>query len=54
MLDIVLDYDMGSDLKEMQTITAQDIRTFVDARDFYLGNRSGKAFRWMDELEGVF
>lgn len=33
MLEIVLAYGMESDRKDMQTVTAQDVKTFTEARD---------------------
>jgi uncharacterized protein YfcZ (UPF0381/DUF406 family) len=51
MLEIVLDYDMESDLQEMQTITAQDIKTFTEARDCLV--HQAEPFHLREQLEAV-
>jgi len=51
MLEIVLDYDMESDLQEMQTITAQDIKTFTEARDCLV--YQAEPFHLREQLEAV-
>jgi uncharacterized protein YfcZ (UPF0381/DUF406 family) len=51
MLEIVLDYDMESALQEMQTITAQDIKTFTEARDCLV--HQAEPFHLREQLEAV-
>lgn len=51
MLEIFLRYDMKSDLQEMQTVTAQDIKTFIEARDCLV--HQAEPFNLREQLEAV-
>lgn len=51
MLKIVLEYDMEAELQEMQTVTAQDIDTFTEARDCLV--YQNESFYLREQLEAV-
>ena len=50
MLEIVLSYDIEADEKEMQTVSAQDIKIFTEARDYLIEHEK---FEHIEGLEAV-